>query len=107
MCCVSIAEFNASATFQFLKACNECLVMTAQAFVPGYPLLDYLLAYGEAVNLSVCLSACFSVWLHIFLSVTVHLVVFWIEHLNVWVACIWFIKLIKCCCCCIVYRSIS
>ena len=46
---VSIAEFNASAEFTFLKACNECLVLTAKAFVPGYAPLDYLLAYGETV----------------------------------------------------------
>ncbi|KAK0132036.1 hypothetical protein N1851_033170 [Merluccius polli] len=43
---VSIAEFNSSAKIKFLKDCNECLVLTAKAFVPGYEPLDYLLAYG-------------------------------------------------------------
>ncbi|CAL8340696.1 unnamed protein product [Arctogadus glacialis] len=38
--------FNSSATFQFVKACNECLVMTAKAYVPEYSPLDYLLIYG-------------------------------------------------------------
>ncbi|XP_059894224.1 uncharacterized protein LOC132447448 [Gadus macrocephalus] len=43
---LNLPEFKSSATFQFLKACNECLVMTAKAYVPGYSPLNYLLLYG-------------------------------------------------------------
>ncbi|KAK0132038.1 hypothetical protein N1851_033172 [Merluccius polli] len=43
---LDLPQFNASAKIKFLKACNECLVLTAKAFVPGYEPLDYLLAYG-------------------------------------------------------------
>ncbi|XP_059896955.1 uncharacterized protein LOC132449369 [Gadus macrocephalus] len=41
-----LPNFGASAKFQFLKACNECLVMTAKAHVPRYGALDYLFTYG-------------------------------------------------------------
>ncbi|CAL8327181.1 unnamed protein product [Boreogadus saida] len=43
---LNLPRFNSSATFQFIKACNECLIMTAKAYVPGYAPLDYLLIYG-------------------------------------------------------------
>lgn len=43
---LTLPQWNASAKFQFLKACNECLVLTAKAMVPHYSPLDYLLAYG-------------------------------------------------------------
>ncbi|KAM4634771.1 uncharacterized protein ACJ7VT_003399 [Polymixia lowei] len=49
---LQVPEHNASAEFRFLKACNECLVMTGKAFVPGYDPLDYLFAYGLHKDLS-------------------------------------------------------
>ncbi|KAK0132032.1 hypothetical protein N1851_033166 [Merluccius polli] len=43
---LDLPQYNASAKIKFLKACDECLVLTIKAFVPGYEPLDYLLAYG-------------------------------------------------------------
>ena len=59
---VSISEFKSSATFQFIKACNECLAMTAKAYVPGYSPLDYLLVYGDAVLICLSVPISFCRW---------------------------------------------
>ncbi|CAL8279380.1 unnamed protein product [Merluccius merluccius] len=42
---LDLPQFKAFAKITFLKGCNECLVLTAEAFVPRYEPLDYLLAY--------------------------------------------------------------
>lgn len=46
-CCLTLVEHNASASIQFLKTCDECLVWSMVALVPGYDPLTYLLVYSK------------------------------------------------------------